>query len=71
MSTLRHALRLFIIGLTFLAALAGLTYLCLNPLVKAVYALRCFYGRAIESGQDLKAELRSLPGWSPINQESQ
>lgn len=59
------------INSTFFVALVGLTYLCLDPVVKAVYALRCFYGRAIESGEDLKAELRSLPGWSPIKQESQ
>jgi hypothetical protein len=49
---------------TFLIALMGLTYLCLDPLVKTVYVLRCFYGRAIQSGEDLKVEMRGLPGWS-------
>jgi hypothetical protein len=28
--------------------------------VKAVYALRCFYGESLESGEDLKVELRRL-----------
>jgi len=35
-----------------------LCFLVLNPLNKAVYALRCFYGRARLNGADLKAELR-------------
>jgi hypothetical protein len=55
---------------TFVLAMAGLTYLCIDPLVKAVYALRCFYAQAIESGEDLKVQLRSLPGWNVANQES-
>ncbi len=45
---------------TFLAVTAGLTYLSVDPLVKALYALRCFYGEARESGADLKAELREF-----------
>ena len=41
----------------------GLTYLCMDPIVKTVYALRCFYGESITSGEDLKAELKqSGPG---------
>ena len=47
---------------TFLAATMALTYLAVDPLVKAAYALRCFYGDSILSGEDLKAELRSLKG---------
>jgi hypothetical protein len=35
-----------------------LCFLVLNPLNKAIYALRCFYGRARLNGADLKAELR-------------
>jgi len=42
---------------TFLATVAGLSYLCMDPLVKTAYALRCFYGEAVKSGADLKAEL--------------
>lgn len=33
-------------------------FLILNPLNKAVYALRCFYGRARLNGADLKSALR-------------
>ena len=45
---------------TFLAALFGLTYLCVDPIVKTVYLLRCFYGESLQSGEDLKAELRQF-----------
>ena len=47
---------------TFFAAMAGLTYLCVDPLAKTVYALRCFYGEAMQSGEDLKAELKPFFG---------
>lgn len=49
-----------ILNSTFLAVSCGLTYLCLNPLLKAVCVLRCFYGEALETGEDLRVELRSL-----------
>jgi hypothetical protein len=45
---------------TFLSVASGLTYLCIDPLFKAVYTLRCFYGESLQSGDDLKAELRRL-----------
>ena len=45
---------------TFLAAVCGLSYLCINPLIKAVYVLRCFYGESIHTGEDLKMELHEL-----------
>lgn len=45
---------------TFLAVVSGFTYLCIDPLIKAVYTLRCFYGESVRSGDDLKAELRRL-----------
>lgn len=45
---------------TFFAVVCGLTYLCLDPLVKAAYVARCFYGEALRTGEDLKVELRSL-----------
>jgi hypothetical protein len=32
----------------------------MNPLVKTVYVLRCFYGAALKSGEDLKTELKGL-----------
>ncbi|HTL17391.1 MAG TPA: hypothetical protein VL793_09145 [Patescibacteria group bacterium] len=43
---------------TFFVATFGLTYLCVDPLLKTIYALRCFYGESQRSGADLKAELR-------------
>ncbi len=48
---------------TFFASMLGLAYLCLDPLFKTVYVLRCFYGESLQTGQDLKAELtRYLSG---------
>src|SRR5262249_53292125 len=34
--------------------------LCVDPLVKAVYTLRCFYGESLKTGADLKADLSQL-----------
>jgi hypothetical protein len=47
-----------VLNTTFLAAVAALTYLCSDPLVKAIYVLRCFYGESLRSGEDLRVELR-------------
>jgi hypothetical protein len=44
---------------TFFAVVCSLTYLCLDPLIKASYCLRCFYGESLQTGEDLKVELRS------------
>jgi hypothetical protein len=45
---------------TFLAAACAVTYLCVNPLTRAVYVLRCFYGESLHTGADLRAELRVI-----------
>ena len=45
---------------TFFAVVCTLSYLCLDPLIKASYFLRCFYGEALHTGEDLKVDLRSL-----------
>jgi len=45
---------------TFLAAAAGVAYLCLDPIVKSYYTLRCFYGEARTTGEDLRVTLRSF-----------
>ena len=50
-----------VIGSTFFAVCFGLTYLTLDPLLKALAALRCFHGEAIHSGADLRAEVRREP----------
>jgi len=46
---------------TLFCTVSALTYLAVDPLVKAVYALRCFYGDAASSGDDLRARLRRIP----------
>lgn len=43
---------------TALAAVVALTWLCLDPVLKAVYVLRCFHGESLQTGQDLRAELK-------------
>lgn len=43
---------------TFLAAALGVTYLCFDPIFKAVYILRCFYGESRQTGEDLRVALR-------------
>jgi hypothetical protein len=47
-----------ILNTTFLAVAVSLTYAIVGPLVKAVYVLRCFRGESIETGEDLRSELR-------------
>jgi hypothetical protein len=44
---------------TYLAVTCSIVYLLLDPLIKTVYALRCFYGESLQSGNDLKIELKS------------
>ena len=49
-----------LLNTTFFAGMLGLTYLCVDPILKTVYVLRCFYGESLESGEDLRAELNSM-----------
>jgi hypothetical protein len=49
---------LTLLNTTFFAINFWLTYLCVDPILKAVYVLRCFYGESQESGEDLKATIR-------------
>lgn len=49
---------LAMLNTTFFAAMLSLTYLCVDPILKTIYALRCFYGESLQSGEDLKAELK-------------
>jgi len=46
-----------VLNTTYLACSFALTYLFIDPLVKAVFTLRCFYGQSIQTGDDLKSEL--------------
>ena len=45
---------------TFLATTAGLTYLCMDPVVKTAYILRCYYGEAQKSGADINDQLSRM-----------
>ena len=45
---------------TFLAITAVLTYAIVDPLIKSIYVLRCFYGESIATGEDLKAQLKLI-----------
>lgn len=49
----------FLFNTTYLALTCMLTYLCMDPLMKATYALRCFYGESLYNGEDLKSEIRT------------
>jgi len=60
--------RTHVMNNTFFAVVCSLSYLCLDPLMKAAYCLRCFYGESLQTGEDLKVELRSYarPGLAVI-----
>ena len=45
---------------TFVASALAISYLCLDPLIKTAYALRCYYGEALTSGADLRTDLNSF-----------
>ena len=47
-----------LLNTTYLAILFAVAYLLIDPIIKAVYVLRCFYGTAQFSGADLRAALR-------------
>ena len=51
---------------TSLAVTGAFTYLICDPLLKAIYTLRCFYGDSLRSGEDLAAEMRALPRLGPV-----
>lgn len=42
---------------TFVASVTALTWLAVDPLVKAFYVLRVFHGRARRTGEDVRVEL--------------
>jgi hypothetical protein len=51
---------------TFLAVVMGLTYLALDPVMKAAYVLRCIRGESLRTGADLLAALRRASPVVPI-----
>jgi hypothetical protein len=46
---------------TLFGAAAAITYLCVDPFFKAFYTLRCFHGRSLATGEDLRIALRVAP----------
>lgn len=44
---------------TFFAASFALAYLCVDPLLKSLFVLRCFYGQSVTTGEDLKVDLKN------------
>lgn len=49
-----------LLNTTFLLSMAGVTYLCANPLIKAAYVLRCFHGESLSSGLDILSDWNRL-----------
>ena len=47
---------------TFIALVVALVFCCMDPLMKAAYTLRCFYGVSIHTGEDLLVALRHHAG---------
>ena len=47
-----------LVNTTTLAITVGLTWLCVDPIMKAAHTLRCFRGESVQSGEDLKADLQ-------------
>ena len=53
-------LGLGIVNLTTVGVAAAITWLAVDPLLDAVYTLRCFYGESVSTGSDLRAALKRL-----------
>jgi len=47
-----------VLNSTSMMTAVWMTYLCVDPILKAAYLLRCYYGESRRSGEDLKTELR-------------
>ncbi len=45
---------------TFFAVTVATAFLCVSPLVKIVYTLRCFYGLSVTTGADLRMRMAYL-----------
>jgi hypothetical protein len=51
-----------LLNTTVFATIAALTYLAFDPVRKAVFVVRCFYGGALKSGRDLRVQVRQMRG---------
>ena len=49
-----------ILNTTFWISMLAVTYLLLDPFIKTAYVLRCFYGSARETGEDLETDLHRI-----------
>jgi hypothetical protein len=54
----RSLFRMF--NTTFFALAGAISYLCVDPIMKAFYTMRCFHGRALATGEDLRIEIRTF-----------
>lgn len=45
---------------TYYAICCAVVYLALDPVQKTAYAMRCFYGESLQTGEDLKVALRRV-----------
>lgn len=45
---------------TFFAICVAIAAMCLDPVLKAAYALRCFHGESLQTGEDLRIALRRI-----------
>jgi hypothetical protein len=45
---------------TYLACSFALAYVFIDPLTKAAYTLRCFYSQSLQTGEDLKSDLKRV-----------
>ncbi len=55
-----------VLNTTFLTTVICITFLCVDPIVKATYALRCFYGESLVTGEDLIVDLRDAGRVGPL-----
>lgn len=49
-----------ILNSTFFMATLAITYLCFDPIRKAVFVVRCFHGASLQAGDDLRVELKTV-----------
>ena len=45
---------------TFFAICVAIAAMCLDPVLKAAYSLRCFHGESLQTGEDLRIALRRI-----------
>jgi hypothetical protein len=55
-----------LLNTTFWMVSCGISYLFLDPIIKTLYTLRCFYGESIRTGEDLMVELKGIQKREPI-----